>query len=540
MLSSSSPPIKKPSPRKSKTFLLKLFLWIKKFLGDHKLPYVANQACRVYFHKEKSSRKQCQSLLQTRIELDEQQLQRFLHTSIGDRLLSWLSPIFHFPDHPDPKHRLRQLMLEMANKPEGLSLIHLLQLVPEEAKVNIDHLLAAAQKIEALVKQTEFYIEIVKELATAKLNPEQIKQFEQWVDLRQQGTFGVKQCLWQLEGDPPLQVLCHQPEPLPDGQIPVVIQSHGLGASPEDFVNFAEHLASYGYFVAAPYHHGSDTNRLRLMLQGESTEVFPFSEFYDRPLAIQQVLDALERENREKFAHRLILDRVGVMGHSFGAYTAFALAGAQIQFDHLELACDIDPTHPNLSLLLQCQALELPRQFYHLGDRRVACLFTWDFVGSEIFGEVGLKSVEIPVMAIAGSQDITAPFALEQIRLFQWLQSQAVYLILMQGKPHVQNLRKLARSVGLQIDVSPAWNKPEVVNPIYSDNIQALSTAFFDVYLQGKESRQAYLSANYGQYLSQPPINIFALDQADKLNLQQRLSSTGFAPNSDLDRSKQG
>lgn len=512
---SSSSPKKSATPRKSKTLLLRLFLWIKRFLDERKLPYVANQACRVYFGKEKSSRRKCQSILQTSIALDGQQLQRFFHTAIGDRLLSWLSPLFHFPDQPNAKHGLRQLFLEMASKPEGISLLQLMHLVPERTQINLDQLIATAGKIEDLSRKTDLLVSEIRAIATDQTDPDQVQTFADLPDLRQRGSFEIKTLT--LEFSP--ETLCYQPQPLLE-KTPVVVQSHGLGASPQDFADYAEHLASHGYFVVAPYHQGSDTNHLKLMLQGDIDEVVPFSEFGDRPATITAVLNKLDELNGSQFDGKLDLKNVGIMGHSFGAYTALVLAGAEIQFDHLELACDGNNDDPNLSLLLQCQALGLPRELGHLQDSRVGSIFVWDFVGSAIFGEKGLAAVHVPVMAIAGSHDITTPFAIEQIRLFRWLRTAIAYLVMMEGKPHVQNLGKLAAAVGLKVAVNP----PSPATPtqtIFAKNIQAFSLAFFAAHLQHQPEFLPYLTANYGKYLGRSPQNISLLNRQNSDQLHE-------------------
>ncbi|NJN73430.1 MAG: hypothetical protein HC799_11800 [Limnothrix sp. RL_2_0] len=335
--------------------------------------------------------------------------------------------------------------------------------------------------------------------------------------MRQRGSFAIK--TFTLDYSP--ETLCYQPQPLSENTR-VVIQSHGLGATPRDFADYAEHLASHGYFVVAPYHQGSDTNHLKLVLQGDIDEVVPFSEFGDRPATITAVLNKLDELNGSQFDSKLDLKNVGVMGHSFGAYTALVLAGAEIQFEHLELACDGNNDDPNLSLLLQCQALGLPRAMENLRDSRVASIFVWDFVGSAIFGEKGLAAVNIPVMAIAGSHDITTPFALEQIRLFRWLRTAIAYLVMMEGKPHVQNLGKLAAAIGLNIAVNPQ-PPTSPIQTVFAENIQAFSLAFFAVHLQHQPEYLPYLTANYGQYLGRSPQNIYLLNRQNSEELHKTM-----------------
>ncbi|AFY39674.1 hypothetical protein Lepto7376_3471 [[Leptolyngbya] sp. PCC 7376] len=519
MVSPSSHSPEQSPPRKSKTLLIRLFLWIKRFLDERKLPYVANQACRVYFRKEKSSRRKCQSILQTRIELDGKQLKHFLQTSIGRQILAKLSPLFHFPDQPNSAHGLRQLFVDMAGKQEGISLLHLLRLVPEQMQINIDQLMATAAKIQTLVNHTNQLLGEVKTIATKNIHEDQVNRFAELPDLRESGKYAV--FINELEGV--AKTLLYQPEPLPEKTF-VIALSHGLGAMPEDLEAFAIHLASHGYLVVTPQHHGSNSDRLKLMLQGEVDEVFPFSEFGDRPHRITEILDQLEHLNKKQFEGKLHLLEVGVMGHSFGAYTALTLAGATIQFDHLELACGENSSEPNISLLLQCQALGFQQELQDLNDPRVSCICVWDFVGSEIFGQQGLTPVNIPVMAIAGSHDITTPFALEQIRLFRWLQTEQTYLVVMDGKLHVQNLRKWTQAAGLKITVTSP-HKPSVQQTIFTQNIQALSLAFFNAYLLGQTDYTQYLCANYGKYLGRSPRNLYMLTNEDKAQFKVEDSS---------------
>ena len=186
------------------------------------------------------------------------------------------------------------------------------------------------------------------------------------------------------------------------------------------------------------------------MLSGKEVEIFELSEFIDRPLLISAILDELEIQNQEQWDGKLNTKSIGFMGTSFGAYTGLMLAGAKINFDRLEMACNPLDEKPNMSMLLQCEALKLPRQSYHLQDDRIQALFCLDSFGSEIFGELGVKSLQIPTMLVAGSHDFVAPLLFEQIRLFQWLQNTANYLVLMKGKSHMPDFDLFTRTINLE------------------------------------------------------------------------------------------
>ncbi|HEY9617385.1 MAG TPA: alpha/beta hydrolase, partial [Microcoleaceae cyanobacterium] len=484
---------KRAALQQFKALVLQIVRWTKGFLELQKLPYIANKACEIYLRDaDEAQRARCRRILQTRLELNPAQLRHFFHTSMGEQLLRWFGRFFHSTaDDRTQLQHLKDLLVQMASDPEGLSLLGFLRRFPDTRQLNLDQLLFTAQRVEWLLKETETTIATIRELSIAEASQVPAIDFASLPDLRHAGSFAVKQLTITVERSPrtqsgdseeprSLQVVCYQPEPLPTETIPVVIQSHGFASNPDDLEPYAKHLASYGYLVAAPWHPGSDTEQVRRMLAGEAAEVFQLTEFIDRPLDIRDLLDDLERRNAPEFEGRLNLSSVGVMGYSFGAYTAFALAGANIQFDKLELACGLTPGDTNLSLLLQCQALGLPRQLYHLHDDRVGAILALDTVGSEVFGQTGIQTIQVPVMLIAGSQDTIAPLALEQMRIFQWLTTTNHYLALMQGKSHVCDMQRLSRTLDLQVKVSPHVKLG--VTP-FEHYIKALSAAFFQGHL---------------------------------------------------------
>src|SRR5262245_50577734 len=64
-------------------------------------------------------------------------------------------------------------------------------------------------------------------------------------------------------GGPAAQSHGEQPAPpaavAPAIKFPVIVFSHGLGGSRANYGYVCEHLASQGYLVIVPTHHGSDT-----------------------------------------------------------------------------------------------------------------------------------------------------------------------------------------------------------------------------------------------------------------------------------------
>src|ERR1051326_564965 len=114
------------------------------------------------------------------------------------------------------------------------------------------------------------------------------------------------------------------------GPFPVIVWSHGLYGSRETYPGLGGYWASHGYVVIHPSHEDSqqDGNRregLRQALQDPEL-------ITSRPQDISFVISSLADIERAQPALRGKLDtaRIGVGGHSYGAYTAEAIAGASV------------------------------------------------------------------------------------------------------------------------------------------------------------------------------------------------------------------
>lgn len=501
----------------------------KGFIEAQKLPYVANKTCEVYLGKaDKTWQVRCRRVLQTRLELDPAQLHHFFQTSLGSRLLNWCEQFVQLPNAA--KSNLKDLLLEMAADAEGLSLLSFYRRIPDHFQLNLRQLLLTAGQVEALLNKTHQTVAVIRDLSLQAAQQQTDVDFAALTDIRQPGPFEVKQFSRQFDARPegdrtvsyPLAAVCYQPVPWPDGRVPVVVQSHGLASCPEDLEVYAQHLASYGYFVVAPYHAGSHAEHARSMLIGQSSEVFHPTEFVERPRSISQLLDELEQCNAEQFEGKLNLEAVGIMGHSFGTYTAFALAGATLNFTALAPTCQELAQQLNLSLLLQCEALNLAPINEDLGDRRVQAIICVDSVGSQLFGAQGVGTIQVPVFCIAGNEDTAAPFVLEQIQLFQHLKTSYHYLALMQGKSHVQDWQRLVRNLELAIEMRPALPATPKTQP-FEDYMKALSLAFLNQHLAPGMVSIPTICASYAAYISHDSFPVWVIDRESTVDLKREL-----------------
>lgn len=101
------------------------------------------------------------------------------------------------------------------------------------------------------------------------------------------------------------------------GQFPLVIISHGNGGSHLIYRTISTFLAKHGYIVAIPEHLGNNRNNNTL----ENTTC----NLQYRPAHISLVIDSLLQA--PWCSKSIRTDKIAVIGHSMGGYTALALAG---------------------------------------------------------------------------------------------------------------------------------------------------------------------------------------------------------------------
>ena len=106
----------------------------------------------------------------------------------------------------------------------------------------------------------------------------------------------------------------------PDGRYPLVILAHGSSAHGVYDVRHAHNLASHGYVVAV-ITYGDDRTAL-------ADELNPHVSFL-RPFLTKAVLDSILAS--ETFGAHIDADNIGITGHSFGGFTALAIAGGLFQ-----------------------------------------------------------------------------------------------------------------------------------------------------------------------------------------------------------------
>lgn len=492
---------------------------LKQYAADGTIP----RDLRIYTrYLDETQRQQLQQVLNAQADLSAVAVAQFLYTEQGEVLLRRLGEVVRTEANLSGFYAIRSALILAAADPEGLTALNVLEKFPlSDIRIDLRRTLEILGELQTLIRETQEAVALVDQQAMLEAVAS-APATATLPDLNRFGPFSWQMVSIQLQDsqrDRAFPVDLYLPQnnlpqnhQTPVFNAPVVVISHGLGSDRSSYAYLAQQLASYGFAVAMPEHPGSNAQQLQALIAGTASEITSPEEFINRPLDIQYLLDELTVLNQRnpEFAQRFNLNQVGVIGHSFGGYTALALAGAVIDFQQLAADCRSD-NRLNLSLLLQCRALELPQPLPNLQDDRVKAILAINPFGSSLLGSSGFASIRIPVMLVGSSSDTITPVLLEQMRPFTWLTAPNRYFVLLEGGTHFSTI-DVPGGHATEIISLP----PEVVGPdprLAQTYMKELSTAFMQTYLAGNLAYQDYLTPAYTQQISLPLLPV-ALIQA--------------------------
>ena len=471
-------------------------------------------------------RLQFRQALQARQDIGPAQLSKFLRSSIGDNILRFLGDVVQTAGRRDGARGLRGALVLAAAEPGGLSLLGVLDNFPTST-VRIDSLrgFQIVGGITTQIRDTGNAISAIKRQSTQtfQVGGEQLDLLDSSIP----GPYGVTVrplSVYDDTRDRNLPTTLYLPRNL-DTPAPLIVASHGLAGNREGFDSIARHLASHGYAVATLDHPGSDRRQLENLLGGLAREIAEPTEFTDRPRDVSYLLDELTRLNDSgTLANRFDLEKIGMIGHSFGGYTALAVAGAQLDYNNLRANCDSSAfvySEANTSMLLQCTALSAPEQFaIPVKDDRIKAVIAMNPITSSLFGPVGFSQLDIPSLLVAGSSDPVAPALAEQIQPFTWLNRQQTdapdhYLALIEGGSHLYDPPALQSA-----DVSWANGLVNADVELAYRYVHSLSLSFMNAELMGDRRYLDALGPDYISQLSSQPLPLYVVDSLTEANLK--------------------
>ncbi|MBG1242347.1 alpha/beta hydrolase [Nostoc sp. NZL] len=464
---------------------------------------------------------QLRDLLQQKFNVTPTLVSQVTYSPIGEQVMQQLGELLLTESRQNGFYAIRASLILAAVDQEGLTVVNLLRKFPSNTvRVNFTEGLRIVDDLSQLLKKRDEVVASLQKEAIAQAANSTI-DFSQQLDLRSPGKFRWQKKSLELNDFSrnrrlPVDIYlpATQNSQLPTQNslsppFPLIVISHGLASDRFTFVYLAEHLASYGFAVAILEHPGSNAERIQQYFAGLAGPP-DAEEFINRPLDIKYLLNELQRLDKSDPAllGKLNFQQIGAIGHSFGGYTVLALAGAKINFEQLRQDCNPNNSSFNLSLFLQCQAIELPPTNYELKDDRIKVIMAINPINSSILGEGGVSQIKIPVMLVAGSQDIFAPPVFEQIRPFTWLSDSNKYLALIENATHFSAIAE-PTSENDVLPVPPALLGPDRA-PVYS-YLNALSVAFLETHLLNHPEYRSYLQPSYATFISKEPLNLSLL-----------------------------
>jgi predicted dienelactone hydrolase len=259
--------------------------------------------------------------------------------------------------------------------------------------------------------------------------------------------------------------------PVTQGKYPVIVFSHGAGGSQNCCESLTRHWATYGYVTLQPTHDDSIVQRRK---SGDEALRFPQAVrealknpalWESRPQDISFLLSALPDLQKRVggLGDKLDLSRIGIGGHSMGAYTAEAVGGALVDL----------PGHPATSF----------------SDPRAKAILCLSPQGPGQFGLAArsFDTIGLPFMGITGSLDSLGPVASPAWHKIPFERSQPddKYELFIEGANHLSFITAET--------LLPARSSQAAAILGYTNSA---SLAFWDAYLKDDPAAKQFLQSD--------------------------------------------
>ena len=182
--------------------------------------------------------------------------------------------------------------------------------------------------------------------------------------------------------------------PLAAGSFGVIVVSHGSGGLAVNHRDLAMALASKGYIVAAPTHP-----------RGKGNDVSGVAVWVGRPQQVSHIIDTVLGDGQ--LGPHVERERIGMVGHSQGGFTALEVAGAKPSTTAASAHCREHPDDTkfcNIGGAATRKATREIGQIPELRDPRVRSIVLMA-PNAAPFTDEALSEVTIPVRVYAAEHD---------------------------------------------------------------------------------------------------------------------------------------
>ena len=273
-----------------------------------------------------------------------------------------------------------------------------------------------------------------------------------------------------------------------DGSFPLIVLSHGYTGYRTIMFYLGEHLASHGYVVVGIDHLDSTNQDVDFSKSPGSGFL---STLLNRARDQQFVLDYLIQDNKQ-FAANIDVNKAAIIGYSMGGYGAINTVGGCYQFSKEVLVAMGIPAAQSEQLLPIFNTCSAGRKATDPRWKAMISLAPWGGEQS-IHSTQSLKSIKVPSLYIAGSEDDIVGYEHGVKSLYSKTESPATYLMVYDNARHNIAAHPAPR-VAYQSDLDighyfePSW-KMETLNRINKH----MSLAFLNCYVKEQEPACDYL-----------------------------------------------
>lgn len=450
--------------------------------------------------------------LNQRVPVNAVQVSNFLSTPLGQLTLQQLVKVLARPEGEAVNALASALVL--AAEGGSLKLAGVLQAYPLQA---IDlNLLAVTDLARQLSirsqRQSQLYPAMLELGASGSATPTEAPL----AALAQPGTQRYSSESFQFEGRDGqlIQALAYVPAPLPAGERPpLVVLAPGLNTDMNALLYVGRQLASHGYGVAAlnfPYTSGQ---AITAAINGTGV-IPPPDKWFGQPHSVSDLIDQVQ----QRWGGRIDTTAVGVLGQSLGGYTVTALAGAPLDWSNLQQGCQVlsDPARVVLdpAVIWQCQDPGRVKRHTALRDARVRAAVAVNPVTNPIFSASSMQQVAVPLMVIAGTNDIFAPAVRQQLQPFSAISQPQRLLVLQRNGTHLSFLDGRTRLPAFITGVD---------RPLARQQLQGLARAFFDTHLRQADRLEGLLPSDpaLGSQQGRDPLPLLLRQQFSPQQLQR-------------------
>jgi predicted dienelactone hydrolase len=182
--------------------------------------------------------------------------------------------------------------------------------------------------------------------------------------------------------------------PVAAGNFGVIVVSHGAGGMALLHRDLAMAVASQGYVVAAPTHP-----------RGKGDDISGVGVWVGRPKQVSRVIDGVLED--KMLGSHIERERIGVVGHSNGGYTALAVAGAQPSPSAETAHCREHPDDAKFCGYGGAAAREAKREIGHLPELRDPRVRSIVLMAPNAarFTDDALAKVTLPVLVYGAEKD---------------------------------------------------------------------------------------------------------------------------------------